>query len=680
MTTSPQVLTAAYKACLDLVLKQCPLLIHDWCDELSILLIKRSSREAEPVERRLLLNAVKSLRSNQFKIEQQFKVTLSNAIENDTRLALQKNAGTSTHTLSTLNFDELEMMDDGQMQQKVRNARLLQIILDSCEQGLSSLVARLSTAQGFKLVKPEQNPLRPHVVLHALIKLLDTLPVDDMIRLRWLMLGAESLGLKLQNLYVSLNELLEALGTEPAPYFIISLSSDQTPQIPQPPEAHQTAGTSYVPKYLSRADQPGTAGFTGDDMTAQVGATTDEFSRENLEKLLTNEVVRLLIEQLSHDPRILAPVRQVLANVEPALLRLRITDPRFLSDKRHPARRLLETMVAGSLAYSTEDAPGFAGFMQTLQEIANFLGENHSHDAHHYAILLQGLENKLSSHQPDIMAAQTRAVQVLLYAEQRNVLAKKIAFEILARTDFFHGNGIITTFITGPWAQVMAMERLKSENDSMGSRKAVFGPALGDLLWSINEQHAARHLGRLTKLIPHLLTSLREGLLTIDYPMVQSKVFFDELMRIHTAILKAVPGQAEKRDSFQQAFSAADKIKNWTHGNKLWLAPTEAQQSGFMNFDEEDKVQGFESTALGPQSVYEPVAHHAQPSLDESVDLQLGAWVELMSGMTWLRAQLTWISPYNTLFMFTSAGGVRHSMTAPMFKQLITQNRLKIII
>ena len=677
MTTSPQVLTAACKACLDLVLTQCQLLIHDWCDTLSILLITRSSREPEPTERRLLLDAVKSLRSNQYTIEQQFKAALGNAIENETQLELKKNTATSKRSLSALNFDELEMMNEHQVQQKVRNARLLQIISDSCEQGLSSMVARLSTAQGFKVVMPEKNPLRPHVVLHALLKLLENLPVDDLIRSRWLMLGAQSFGLKLQNLYVSLNELLEKLSIEPAPYFIISLHNDQTLT---PPETHKTAGTPFGTKYLTGAAQPGTEGFASYDKKAQVAATVDESGRKNLEKLLANEVVRLLIEHLSHDSRILAPVRQVLANIEPELLRLGIMDPGFLSDKNHRVRRLLETMVADSLTYATEDAPGFAGFMQTVREIANFLGENQLLDAHQYALFLQDLENKLSSHQPEIMEAQNRAVQVLLYAEQRNVLAKKIAFEILARTDFFHGNGIITAFITGPWAQVMALERLKSENGSMGSPKAVFGPALGDLLWSINEQYASRHHRRLNKLIPSLLTSLREGLLTIDYPLVQSKVFFDELMRIHRAILKAVPGQAEKRDNFQQAFSAADQIKNWTHGNKLWLAPTEAQQSGFMNFDDEDKVRGFELTVPGPLSAYEPIAHHAQPSSDESVDLQLGAWVELMSGTIWLPAQLTWISPYNTLFMFTSAGGVRHSMTVQMFKQLITQNRLKIVI
>ena len=61
------------------------------------------------------------------------------------------------------------------------------------------------------------------------------------------------------------------------------------------------------------------------------------------------------------------------------------------------------------------------------------------------------------------------------------------------------------------------------------------------------------------------------------------------------------------------------------------------------------------------------------------VELLLGAWVELFSEGRWLRAQLTWISPHNTLFMFTSDGRRSHSMTSRMLQQLLCADRIKII-
>ena len=56
-----------------------------------------------------------------------------------------------------------------------------------------------------------------------------------------------------------------------------------------------------------------------------------------------------------------------------------------------------------------------------------------------------------------------------------------------------------------------------------------------------------------------------------------------------------------------------------------------------------------------------------------------GAWVDLVADNQWVRAQLTWISPHNTLFMFTSHSGRSHSMTARTLEQLTRQGRFNVI-
>ena len=47
--------------------------------------------------------------------------------------------------------------------------------------------------------------------------------------------------------------------------------------------------------------------------------------------------------------------------------------------------------------------------------------------------------------------------------------------------------------------------------------------------------------------------------------------------------------------------------------------------------------------------------------------------------MQWLRAQLTWISPHDTLFLFTSEGGRKHSMTARVLQHLLQLNLVKVV-
>ena len=400
----------------------------------------------------------------------------------------------------------------------------------------------------------------------------------------------------------------------------------------------------------------------------------------SLGQSLAIEVVGLMIEQLSADARLLAPVRQVIANAEPAFLRIGMLDARFFSDKNHPARQLLEAITAKSLAFYREDASGFAEHMRDLQKVALSLAHEDVNSEQDFEIVLRNFEARQAKRNVAAALAQQQAVQALLQAEQRNLLAEKIAAEITQRADFVAGNRVVTAFVTGPWAQVMAKERQLGEHGELGAQKAVFSLALGDLLWSINFAQASRLRKRLVKIIPDLLGVLRAGLLSIGYPPAQSQAFFDELMRLHeqalTATVNVSTVQRDKAAALEGAFSEGDSaIKK-----QPWLAPAEAKQSGFMDFSDEIAQPHFEATVPqrfagefnGQKTIEEPIFQSTQA-------MQPGMWVELLANDQWFRAQLNWISPHNTLFMFTSTGGRSHSMTARMLEQLTSQGRFKVI-
>ncbi|MDB5965192.1 MAG: hypothetical protein JWQ72_1692 [Polaromonas sp.] len=731
MSTSPHVLTAAYQACLNEAFRQCPLLIQRWCGQLVEALYERSMHVSESSEKRQLQDAIAALKKNQSAIEQGFAVELTKAMSADTQPLATRKHDRGSRSISQLDFDDLELMGDNQVQETVDSARLLQTVSMACEAGLAGLSARLSTAQGFKVVKSDKNPLRPEVVCQALLKLLQALPADNHARSRWLMHGGYLMGRELQALYVQLNEQLAAQGVAPAAYAVTPTRTDKA--------ATQAAGAEVagIAAGASAANAPGEAvltldhlhrllvgdfddSFSGGASSGFGGPAHQEFSHtvpaamdvlaelkekgiaatrarkartappqplaqmraqlkteaKSLGQSLAIEVVGLMIEQMAQDPRLLAPVREVIANAEPAFLRLGVTDPRFFSDKDHPGRRLLEAITARSLAYSSESAAGFPQFMQDLQEVAQELTEEHASDAQHFATLLRSFESGLASRSPGSTASQGRAVQALLQAEQRNLLAEKVAAEIRARPDFIGGNRIVTAFLTGPWAQVMARERLLGDHAGAGTGKAAFSLTLGEVLWSLDPAQTAGHRKRLVKIIPGMLEGVRAGLLSIDYPLAHSKPFFDELMNIHQAALKSEPDEADQKARSRRALEEAFDAGDGARGNKPWLAPTEAQNSGFMDDLEAHTHPSFEATQ--PQSQSGDSA--AAPAKDSgAVELHLGAWVELFADDRWMRAQLTWISPYNTLYMFTSEGGRTHSMTGPLLQYLLLQELVKVI-
>lgn len=755
MRNFSQITTAAYQSCLSEAFRQCPMLVTRWCANLVEALFERSMVVSDSFEKRRLQDAIAALKKNQSAIEQGFAAVLADAMAEDSEAVAVKNSDKISRSLSTLSFDDLELMGDYQIQETVDSARLLQIISLACEAGLAGFSARLSTAQGFQMVKADTNPLRPEVFAQTLLKLLHDLPADSAARSLWLLHGAQLMGRELQTLYVLLNEQLAAQGVAPAAYGVISSRTEKTARsvgIPSADDDPQwlvapasvpgtvapVAGADRRPgAALARAgadalltldhlhrllvgdydesfkEKPPVADFAVSAYPAfshtvpaamevlaelkEQGIATSRARKarvtpplplaqlraqltteaKSMGQSLAIEVVGLMIEQMANDPRLLPSVREIIAHSEPAFLRLGVTDPRFFSDKGHPARRLLEVITAKSLAYSSENAAGFAGFMQDLQGIAALLTEEHAGDAQHFANLLKTFETSQALRSADSKALQSRAVGALLQAEQRNLLAEKIAAEIRERPDFISGNRVVTAFLTGPWAQVMARERLVSEHDAPGSRKAEFSLTLGEVLWSLNPAQTAQHRRRLVKIIPEMLEGVRAGLLSIDYPLADSKTFFDELMQLHQAALRAEPApvdpRAENRQALEDVFNANDS----QHRRQPWLAPAEAQNSGFMEDFAGHTQRGFSDTV--PQSQDVPAAASAAHPASESVALRLGAWVELFADDKWLRAQLTWVSPYNTLFMFTSEGGRSHSMTSRLLQNLLLQELVKVI-
>lgn len=789
MNTPQQALKDAYQACLNEALRQSPVMAKRWYTELVDAFYALSTAPVVASEKHKMHGALVALKNNQAAIEQGFTPELTAAITLDTQPAAALNgADNCGRSFSELRFDELELMGDAQVQETLDGARLQQVFLLASDAGLASFSARLSTAQGFKTVKSDKNPLRPEIFSRALIRLLLGLDVAAEVRSRWLLYGAQIMGNQLQAMYVSLNNLLESHGVGPAAYVVISSPDEPKRRAVDPrgaePLPHAVgqyttaAGGAVEAQVFSKANSPVNISrqqlltldhlhrlmvgeyddaFGSGNPTERAIGTLDElhvgrhdFShtvpaamdvmaqldnsplmaggrkkarpspplpvamvRERLKKdaqslgqSVAIEVVGLMIEQLTSDSRLLAPVREVIANAEPAFLQLTVTDPRFFSDKNHPARRLLDAITAKSLAYDSETATGFSEFMRDLQKVAALLIQGQTSQAKHFEDLLNTFESMQAKANQQAIEAQNRAVHALLQAEQRNLLAEKIAIEIRQRPDYAVDNRILAAFITGPWSHVMAKERLLGEHAGLGQGKAVFSLALGDMLWSLDATRASLHKKHLVKIIPSMLNAVREGLLTIDYPLGQSKAFFDELMGIHQTALTmpskpvtktigvtsagAQDSKAQRREALEKAFEAGDRSGHSGQSTQPWLAPGEAHDSGFMDFGPDDPKADmpshvdFAPTLPGPlggtKPAVEPDGSAAQTAgSGQSMGIALGAWVELVTDARWVRAQLSWISPHNTLFMFTGEGGRSHSMTARMLRQLIGQGKVNII-
>jgi len=214
----------------------------------------------------------------------------------------------------------------------------------------------------------------------------------------------------------------------------------------------------------------------------------------------------------------------------------------------------------------------------------------------------------------------------------------------------------VSEFLCGPWTQVMAQVELKdpAKSDDPGHYKML----VSDLLWSAQPDLTRKDVSRLTKLVPRLLSGLREGLGLIGYPSTKTSLFFDVLMKLHHQAFRPPPKEEPLVVGLEEGL-----LGSQDH----WVAPSEAKASGFMVFADEEVQET-------PQPPVVATVPDAVP-----VALKLGAWVEVQLKGAWQRMQLSWVSPHGTMFLFTSSRGKTQSMTQRFFERMLAEGKLRVV-
>jgi hypothetical protein len=617
-----------------------------------------------------------------------------------------------------LTFDSLELMGEDQMHESVELLRTQQAVMSQVEAELTELTALICAVQGLKNVQSERNPLRPETYVRSLRTVTLQSPVPPSVRTRWMQHMGEALGPELALVYRDLCTMLRSQGLVEARFKVVSNAETETPRGPsgdtpaatqaslltlselrrllagefdQPDPPDTPAASERAPEFSptmpaafevlqemkqvdkvmarlkQRRDKPSEA--------SQAGATLDAPHRApTAGQALGLEVVKLMVENIASDPRLLPPVQQTVRDLEPALLRLALADPRFFSDRKHPARRLLDQMTERSLAWEAADAPGFAAFLEPLQQAVEALLATRRDGPEPFEFALHTLEEAWGDLQQRDRHHREKAVRALLQAEQRNLLATKLAGEMRRRPDVAAAPREVAAFVTGPWCQVMAHARLTDKTGS--ADPGGYHGLVGDLIWSAQPRLAGANAARLGAVAPDLVAKLRHGLATIDYPAASTKRFLDWLAGAFRQAAQAADRVPQPPTVVPQELEAVGAGEDDEQDS--WLAPIEAQHSGFIDTHQTIEAKPlFQPTEPGFGQT-RPAADESGPGLTEA-GLEPGAWVEMMVDGGWGRYQVTWASPHGTLFMFAGARGKPHSMTGRLLSKMLKGGTLRMI-
>jgi hypothetical protein len=602
-------------------------------------------------------------------------------------------------------FDDLRFLDDQQIDASIEFSMVEQVLGGATADLLPRLNSLVSNLMGWQTVQPDLNPLRPAAYARALRAMLMAHLVDPRQRKLLMVPVASILGESLRQVYREVIQWLMANGVQPLETPALSLQGDRASEsavgrtmltlgrlrqlLAGDLNEQATGGPTYthtVPASLAVLEDMDLIEPLMKRLRDRPPQSPDRppvaelpvVNGQHLGRLLGQEVVRLMLENLTHDQRLLPAIRRQVGLLEPSLIRLSQAEPRFFSDRQHPARQLLEAMTQRSLGFLSHNDEGFNDFMKSVKAAVKSL-EKVDASEEKYARLLKRLRRRWEEDDARKHQRRAEAARALMHAEQRQLLAERLSTDFQQRMHDKAVPEFVQRFVTGPWSQAVAEAQLAGASGGNGSLEGV----TDDLIWSVQAVLIRRDVDRLAQLVPRLLSQMRQGLQQIGYPADRIGQFFDALVNLHekafdtpTLIPIAVPEEAVGRvhepapvpapapedgvepsgvSEVQEAsFPAASR------GDTFWMAGKEAADAGFV------------ASEAGDSGVV-PL------SGGTSGDLSAGAWVNLNTQGEWVRAQLTWTSPRGGLYMFISASGMAHSMTHRTLDRLIGTGALQIV-
>ena len=622
------------------------------------------------------------------------------------RLAIYNSGSSGFAPQPLVRFEDLSLLDTQQIDASIEFAMAQHEVTNAVDDVLPALNALISSLLGWITVQPQLNPLRPDAFVKALQACLAQHVPDEAARAAMMPPAAGILGADLRLLYREICDWLRTQGVEPARplgnYAGVTAEShgvgfDNSVERSQMtldklrkllsgeldgpfdglemPDFSHTIPASFMAledlklvepmmkRLAQRAPVPTSMSASLVDASQQM--VHEQTQRKQLGLQLGEEVVRMMLENLMQDERLMPRVRELIGRLGPVLLSLSHSDPRFFSERQHPARQFLERITHRSLGYASDVDEGFLRFASSISVAVDVLAQE-DHDSASFVRVLAGLESGWSRDEAAQRQHHEEAVRTLLHVEQRNLLAQRLADDLHDRLSHKEVPELVAVFLRGPWSQVLAESQLSCIDGS--ADPGGYLACVDDLIWSVQLRQARRNRARLVQLVPTLLMNLRQGLQLIQYPEERIRAFFDALIALHERVFEGPRQQAAPEldlglvspPAEVAASDIAMEESTLPDARDFWVGQVEAQDSAYLPED---------SISLGS----------ATPQMVSVSDLRVSAWIELIVDDAWLRAQLTWASPHGRLFMFVSRGGLAHSMSRRTLDRLHRQGRVRFV-
>ena len=317
---------------------------------------------------------------------------------------------------------------------------------------------------------------------------------------------------------------------------------------------------------------------------------------------ITMDVIALLFDYVFRDPSIPESLRELFGRLQVPVVKVGLLDRTFFSDRAHPARQFLDHLASAAIG-ANGDARYFDAFQRTATSVIDDLCYSFEIDVAAFEKADRKLAAFIESEARSTETAASEDVAAALANEEQEADRSAVRAQVRDKLGGIEVPFEVRSFAETVWADYLAELR---KREGAGSEALARGlKTVDDLLWSITAKERTAQKARLTKLVPGLVVSLRNGCKALGVDAERTQAFFEALYRLHMEAIKPAVAKAEA----EAAPPAAPAANGLTPGTNV---------HDFVN------------------------------------DMVLGTWLAFETGEGRTNARLHWISPMRTRYVFTS--------------------------
>lgn len=250
----------------------------------------------------------------------------------------------------------------------------------------------------------------------------------------------------------------------------------------------------------------------------------------------TIDVISMLFDFFFDDDALPAPIKVLIGRLQIPMLKVAIIDKDFFNKKKHPARKLLDSISSAALGWSDNHADQQA-LIEKTEEVVGFLINEFDQDIGVFEEAYINFENFLAEENAEIEKAE----QMLLQQEQENdqqiQQAQEAAAELIEKlTAKRELSFAVTDFLETTWTSVLfkAYLSLGESSNHWKNLKRISTT----FVWTLVPKFSEVDRVKIIKTIPVLLRALSKGMDLIKInSAVQNRIFL-MLALEHSKIVK----------------------------------------------------------------------------------------------------------------------------------------------